>query len=96
MKNKIIIGVGTTAAIGTAAVTTAVVINKKEANKKDKEENRKIIKTELTEEVATDFYNRLIALRVSPGRANMLINEVDLGHLKPEQLEDMIENWDKL
>lgn len=95
------IALGSIYVIGATSATVAVVVAHHHEHKAINDRinqpivkiNKPIIKTELKEEDATKLYDELIKLGASYGRANLLINEVNVGHITKAQLEQIIKEW---
>lgn len=93
-QNKLSIALGTLYVCGAVGATVAVNLTKHKVEVKTKIDVP-VIKTEMPEEEATKLYDELIKLGASYGRANLLINEVNVGHITKEQLEQIIKEWNK-
>lgn len=91
-QTKLGIALGTLYVAGAVGATVAVNMTKHKVETKTKIELPPI-KTELPEEEASKLFDELIKLGASYGRANLLINEVNTGHITKEQLEQIIKEW---
>lgn len=82
----------------TTAIVAEYFIHKHDKPKQKQEEVKEIKNPEtiyiMQEDEALTLYNKLTKdLHVSEGRANMLINEVNSGHITEDQLKDIIKHW---
>lgn len=97
-KTKVMLGLGSAIVVTAAAATTASVLIHNHKHEHKTEETHVIINKApevyiIPEDEATHLYAELKHQGASDGRANMLINELNQGHITYAQLKNIIKTW---